>query len=171
MCVVETVLDEATHNVQIVNASASLVVQGVPSPPTIDSVSLLEAHLRYKVYWRPGTDNNAELERFTIQYITDWDDTNWVIIEEVPADGSSEYYDTITLDPYVTYTLRVIAHNAIGESEPSPEMGLPEGRTPLSTPPSTQPASQAAAPTPPLLSSDGRNLTPTTKPETTSSIW
>ena len=28
MCVVETILDEATHNVQIVNASANLVVQG-----------------------------------------------------------------------------------------------------------------------------------------------
>lgn len=133
MCVVETTVEGVVH---VVNSSATLSVQGRPSPPANVEAVALESGLRYVLSWDASNDNNAPISEYIVQYDTIYPEFHWVELtrQDVSAgDNIQRFSKRIELDPFIAYTFRVIAVNSIGESLPSGEYELNE-RTPASTP-------------------------------------
>lgn len=101
-CVAKTELDE-------VRASATLIVQDVPNPPTLQG-TVCESNTAF-ISWVPMGDNRSPILKYEIQYNTSFTPDTWETAKEVPA---SEQRFGIELSPWSNYTFRVIARNRIG---------------------------------------------------------
>lgn len=106
-CVASNGLDEA-------RASAMLTVRAKPESPS--SVKVRCETYQATITWTPGSDNNAPIQYFIIQYNTTFEKDQWYFGAEVDLNTNQK---TIIMSPYANYTFRVLAINKIGESEPS----------------------------------------------------
>ncbi|XP_046388931.1 neuroglian isoform X2 [Ischnura elegans] len=107
-CVAKTDLDEA-------RALATLIVQDVPNPPSLKSVTCNRRDA--SVEWTPMGDNRAPILRYTIEYNTSFTPDTWEkAFDSVPA---TDMAYTVAMSPWANYTFRVIAWNKIGPSFPS----------------------------------------------------
>ncbi|XP_008304418.1 neuronal cell adhesion molecule isoform X3 [Stegastes partitus] len=118
-CIMNTSLD---HD----SASAELtVVEATPTPPVVyerpDPPSDLELTDQKKrsvqLTWIPGDEHKSPTQKFLIQY----EDLlhhrgHWHNLTEVPGTKTTAH---LKLSPYVHYTFRVLALNAMGFSHPS----------------------------------------------------
>uniref|UniRef100_A0A3Q2YQW8 Neuronal cell adhesion molecule n=1 Tax=Hippocampus comes TaxID=109280 RepID=A0A3Q2YQW8_HIPCM len=109
-CVMNTTLD---HD----SASAELTVVERPEPPT--DLELTDHKKRsVQLTWIPGDEHNSPIEKFLIQY----EDSlhhhrgHWHNLTEVAGTETTVH---LKLSPYVHYTFRVLAVNAMGSSRPS----------------------------------------------------
>ncbi|XP_077373442.1 neuronal cell adhesion molecule-like isoform X4 [Festucalex cinctus] len=109
-CIMNTTLD---HD----SASAELTVVERPEPPT--DLELTDHKKRsVQLTWIPGDEHNSPIEKFLIQY----EDSlhhhrgHWHNLTEVPGTKTTA---RLKLSPYVHYTFRVLAVNAMGVSRPS----------------------------------------------------
>ncbi|XP_033644361.1 neurofascin-like isoform X2 [Asterias rubens] len=103
----DEVEDYAELSVQTLAAAPSNVVVTQRADDS-DTMAALE--------WDVGDDGNSPITNFIISYETDWSDLGWQEMKTIPAASTKTSLD---LSPWVTYRFRVVAVNAIGNSEPS----------------------------------------------------
>ncbi|XP_036963688.1 neuronal cell adhesion molecule-like isoform X5 [Acanthopagrus latus] len=108
-CIMNTTLD---HD----SASAELTVVERPDAPT--DLELTDQKKRsVQLTWTPGDEHNSPIQKFLIQY----EDIlhhrgHWHNLTEVLGTKTTAH---LKLSPYVHYTFRVLALNAVGFSRPS----------------------------------------------------
>lgn len=107
-CLAKTPLDQDS-------ASATLTVQDVPNPPKITNIEC--DSMKATLQWTSTGDRRAPILSYDIQQNTSakpdvWESAFW----NVPA---SDPRFTLSLQPWLNYTFRVIARNKIGQSLPS----------------------------------------------------
>ncbi|CAL9683103.1 unnamed protein product [Knipowitschia caucasica] len=108
------------------SASAVLtVVEATPTPPIVyerpDPPTDLEMtgqkERSVELTWTPGDEHNSPTEKFIIQYEDHLHQPGvWVNLTEVPGTSPTAQ---LNLSPYVYYSFRVLALNAVGYSDPS----------------------------------------------------
>ncbi|XP_078023891.1 neuronal cell adhesion molecule-like isoform X16 [Epinephelus lanceolatus] len=108
-CIMNTTLD---HD----SASAELTVVERPDAPT--DLELTDQKKRsVQLTWTPGDEHNSPIEKFLIQYEDSLHHRgHWHNLTEVPGTKTTAH---LKLSPYMHYTFRVLAHNAMGLSRPS----------------------------------------------------
>ncbi|XP_064605046.1 neuroglian-like isoform X2 [Liolophura sinensis] len=107
-CVATNGLDNAT-------ASAMLTVKGRPDPPT--GVTVIDCFQDKAILeWSPGSNNNAPILHFIVQYNTTFTPDIWTFAQQVRKTQNNA---EIPLTPWANYTFRVLSSNKIGDSEPS----------------------------------------------------
>uniref|UniRef100_A0A3Q1GIG4 Neuronal cell adhesion molecule n=1 Tax=Acanthochromis polyacanthus TaxID=80966 RepID=A0A3Q1GIG4_9TELE len=108
-CIMNTTLD---HD----SATAELTVVEHPDPPT--DLELTDQKKRsVQLTWTPGDEHNSPIQKFLIQYEDSLHHRgHWHNLTEVPGTRTTAH---LKLSPYVHYTFRVLALNAIGPSRPS----------------------------------------------------
>ncbi|XP_073327718.1 neuronal cell adhesion molecule-like isoform X5 [Pagrus major] len=108
-CIMNTTLD---HD----SASAELTVVEQPDPPT--DLELTDQKKRsVQLTWTPGDEHNSPIQKFLIQYEDKLHHHgHWHNLTEVLGTKTTAH---LTLSPYVHYTFRVLALNAVGFSRPS----------------------------------------------------
>uniref|UniRef100_A0A4W6FI38 Neuronal cell adhesion molecule n=1 Tax=Lates calcarifer TaxID=8187 RepID=A0A4W6FI38_LATCA len=108
-CIMNTTLD---HD----SASAELTVVEKPDPPT--DLELTDKKKRsVQLTWTPGDEHNSPIKKFLIQYEDSLHNRgHWHNLTEVPGTKTTAH---LKLSPYVHYTFRVLALNAMGFSRPS----------------------------------------------------
>ncbi|XP_038164819.1 neuronal cell adhesion molecule-like isoform X24 [Cyprinodon tularosa] len=118
-CIVNNTLDHdsATAELSVVELTPPpAVVHGRPDPPT--DLELTDHKKRsVQLTWIPGEEHNSPIQEFVIQY----EDSlhrrgHWHDLARVPGTRTTAH---LKLSPYVHYTFRVLARNAVGLSEPS----------------------------------------------------
>ncbi|XP_034444751.1 neuronal cell adhesion molecule-like isoform X15 [Hippoglossus hippoglossus] len=118
-CIMNTTLDHdsASAELTVVEATPTpAVVYERPDPPT--DLELTDQKKRsVQLTWTPGDEHNSPIQKFLIQY----DDSlhhrgHWHNLTEVPGTRTTAH---LKLSPYVHYTFRVLALNAMGFSRPS----------------------------------------------------
>ncbi|XP_077423616.1 neuronal cell adhesion molecule isoform X19 [Vanacampus margaritifer] len=119
-CIMNTTLDHdsASAELTVVEATPTpSVVNERPEPPT--DLELTDHKKRsVQLTWIPGDEHNSPIEKFLIQY----EDSlhhhrgHWHNLTEVPGTKTTAH---LKLSPYVHYTFRVLAVNAMGVSRPS----------------------------------------------------
>ncbi|XP_071484820.1 neuronal cell adhesion molecule-like isoform X2 [Diadema antillarum] len=145
-CVVETTVEEGT--VEIVNSTATLTVEGRPSPPTdLDLRSPRENSLLLVLHFTKGSDNNSPITNFIVEYDTIWPDHHWVRLTEAQPQPELENSVNVQLEPFVQYSFRIIAQNAIGDSRPSVAYNM--SRPTLATEPRSNPTGVTGSSTDP----------------------
>lgn len=107
-CLAKTPLDQDS-------ASATLTVQDVPNPPKITGLEC--DSMKATLQWTSTGDRRAPILSYDIQQNSSakpdvWENAFW----NVPA---SDPRFTLSLNPWLNYTFRVIARNKIGQSLPS----------------------------------------------------
>ncbi|XP_013981249.2 neuronal cell adhesion molecule isoform X4 [Salmo salar] len=118
-CIMNTTLD---HD----SASAELtVVEAAPTPATIyeqpdppTDLELTDMKPRsVQLTWIPGDEHNSPIHKFVIQYTDSLHDHgHWHNLTHVPGSKTTAHLE---LSPYVHYSFRVLALNAVGLSDPS----------------------------------------------------
>ncbi|XP_071374140.1 neuronal cell adhesion molecule-like isoform X18 [Centroberyx affinis] len=118
-CIMNTTLD---HD----SASAELtVVEATPTPAVAydrpDAPTDLELtdqrEKSVQLTWTPGDEHNSPIQKFLIQYEDSLHHRgHWHNLTEVPGTKTTA---RLKLSPYVHYTFRVLALNAVGLSHPS----------------------------------------------------
>eukprot|EP00063_Salmo_salar_P006421 XP_013981256.1 PREDICTED: neuronal cell adhesion molecule-like isoform X10 [Salmo salar] len=108
-CIMNTTLD---HD----SASAELTVVEQPDPPT--DLELTDMKPRsVQLTWIPGAEHNSPIHKFVIQYTDSLHDHgHWHNLTHVPGSKTTAHLE---LSPYVHYSFRVLALNAVGLSDPS----------------------------------------------------
>ncbi|XP_040894023.1 neuronal cell adhesion molecule-like isoform X1 [Toxotes jaculatrix] len=108
-CIMNTTLD---HD----SASAELTVVEHPDPPT--DLELTDQKKRsVQLTWTPGDEHNSPIQKFLIQYEDSLHHRgHWHNLTEVPGTKTTAH---LKLSPYVHYTFRVLALNAVGLSRAS----------------------------------------------------
>ncbi|XP_039988696.1 neuronal cell adhesion molecule-like isoform X2 [Xiphias gladius] len=108
-CIMNTTLD---HD----SASAELTVVEQPDPPT--DLELTDQKKRsVQLTWTPGDEHNSPIQKFLIQYEDSLHHRgHWHNLTEVPGTRTTAH---LKLSPYIHYTFRVLALNAVGFSRPS----------------------------------------------------
>ncbi|XP_019934678.1 neuronal cell adhesion molecule-like isoform X17 [Paralichthys olivaceus] len=108
-CIMNTTLD---HD----SASAELTVVERPDPPT--DLELTDQKKRsVQLTWTPGDEHNSPIQKFLIQYEDSLHHRgHWHNLTEVPGTRTTAH---LRLSPYIHYTFRVLALNAMGFSRPS----------------------------------------------------
>ncbi|KAM4619281.1 neuronal cell adhesion molecule-like isoform 7-T8 [Polymixia lowei] len=108
-CIMNTSLD---HD----SASAELTVVERPDPPT--DLELTDQRERsVQLTWTPGDEHNSPIQKFLIQYEDSLHHRgHWHNLTEVRGTKTTAH---LKLSPYVHYTFRVLASNAVGFSQPS----------------------------------------------------
>ncbi|XP_045544428.1 neuronal cell adhesion molecule isoform X11 [Salmo salar] len=108
-CIMNTTLD---HD----SASAELTVVEQPDPPT--DLELTDMKPRsVQLTWIPGDEHNSPIHKFVIQYTDSLHDHgHWHNLTHVPGSKTTAHLE---LSPYVHYSFRVLALNAVGLSDPS----------------------------------------------------
>ncbi|XP_055789317.1 neuronal cell adhesion molecule-like isoform X16 [Salvelinus fontinalis] len=108
-CIMNTTLD---HD----SASAELTVVEQPDPPT--DLELTDMKPRsVQLTWIPGEEHNSPIHKFVIQYTDSLHDHgHWHNLTHVPGSKTTAHLE---LSPYVHYSFRVLALNAVGLSDPS----------------------------------------------------
>ncbi|XP_068231636.1 uncharacterized protein [Palaemon carinicauda] len=124
-CRVKTDLDTASHDL-ILN------VEDVPNPPKLKTVKCEDQAAFLE--WASMGDNNAPLQGYVIQYITQFHPDDWKDAEnQIP---SSEMTYSVQMSPGMNYTFRLLAFNRVGMSNPSEDTyecaspGLPPSHHP-----------------------------------------
>uniref|UniRef100_A0A3B3YA06 Neuronal cell adhesion molecule n=1 Tax=Poecilia mexicana TaxID=48701 RepID=A0A3B3YA06_9TELE len=108
-CYVNTTLDQDS-------VTAELTVVGRPDPPT-DLELTDEKERSVQLTWIPGEEHNSPIQEFVIQYEDSLHHQgHWHDIARVPGTKTTAH---LKLSPYVHYTFRVLARNAVGLSKPS----------------------------------------------------
>eukprot|EP00064_Thunnus_orientalis_P012265 superscaffoldBa00001861_g12299 len=70
-----------------------------------------------RLTWIPGNDHRSPITQFLVQFEEDhWDPGRWQDLSTYPGDLNSVI---LQLAPFVNYQFRVIAINAVGQSQPS----------------------------------------------------
>ncbi|KAM7402785.1 hypothetical protein PAMP_017996 [Pampus punctatissimus] len=70
-----------------------------------------------RLTWIPGNDHRSPVTQFLVQFEEDrWDPGRWQNLSTYPGDLNSVI---LQLAPFVNYQFRVIAINAVGQSQPS----------------------------------------------------
>ncbi|KAM4734193.1 LOW QUALITY PROTEIN: neuronal cell adhesion molecule-like [Anableps anableps] len=118
-CIVNTTLDHdsATAELTVVEPTpAPPVVHGRPDPPT--DLELTDEDKRsVQLTWIPGDEHSSPIQEFIIQYEDSLHHRgHWHDLARVPGTKTTAH---LKLSPYVHYTFRVLARNAVGLSEPS----------------------------------------------------
>ncbi|XP_059394188.1 neurofascin-like isoform X8 [Carassius carassius] len=113
-CTAKTEIDENS-------ASARLIVTGRPDPP--QDLELSDPSARsVRLTWVPGNENNSPVTHFLVQFEEDkWEPGKW---QNLSIFGGNLNSVNLQLSPFVNYQFRVIAINAVGQSQPS----LPSAR-------------------------------------------
>ncbi|XP_052465755.1 neurofascin homolog (chicken) a isoform X12 [Carassius gibelio] len=113
-CTAKTEIDEDF-------ASARLTVTGRPDPP--QDLELSDPSARsVRLTWVPGNENNSPVTDFLVQFEEDrWEPGKWQNLSIFDGDLNSV---NLQLSPFVNYQFRVVAINAVGQSQPS----LPSAR-------------------------------------------
>nr|XP_055044437.1 cell adhesion molecule L1-like a isoform X2 [Misgurnus anguillicaudatus] len=108
-CIARTSLDQ-------VEASAFVTVLDVPDPPV--QLTLTDMKERsVKLNWEGAADHNSPITEFIIQYEENhWEPEKWKDLLRV---ASSQTSAPLSLYCHINYRFRVVAVNAIGESDPS----------------------------------------------------
>ncbi|XP_068459204.1 neuronal cell adhesion molecule-like isoform X10 [Clinocottus analis] len=108
-CIMNTTLD---HD----SASAELTVVERPDPPT--DLELTDQKKRsVQLTWIPGDEHNSPIQKFLIQYEDSLHHRgHWHNLTEVPGTRTTAH---LKLSPYIHYTFRVLAVNAVDFSRPS----------------------------------------------------
>ncbi|XP_056323923.1 neurofascin homolog (chicken) a isoform X10 [Danio aesculapii] len=108
-CTAKTEIDEDT-------ASARLTVTGRPDPP--QDLELSDPLARsVRLTWVPGNENNSPVTHFLVQFEEDrWEPGKWQNLSIYDWNLNSV---NLQLSPFVNYQFRVIAINAVGQSQPS----------------------------------------------------
>ena len=107
-CLAKTPLDQDS-------ASATLTVQDVPNPPRITGIEC--DSYRAMLQWTSTGDRRAPILSYDIQQNTSAKPDVWEsAFYNVPA---SDPRFTLSLQPWLNYTFRVVARNKIGQSLPS----------------------------------------------------
>ncbi|XP_031679030.1 neuronal cell adhesion molecule isoform X15 [Oncorhynchus kisutch] len=108
-CIMITTLDQDS-------ASAELTVVEQPDPPT--DLELTDQKPRsVQLTWIPGDEHNSPIHMFVIQYADSLHHHgHWHNLTVVPGTKTTAH---LKLSPYVHYTFRVLALNAVGLSNPS----------------------------------------------------
>ncbi|XP_075869311.1 neurofascin homolog (chicken) a isoform X9 [Nelusetta ayraudi] len=98
------------------SASARLTVLDRPAPPM--ELDLSDPAARsVRLTWIPGSDRGSPITQFLVQFEEDrWEANRWQNLSTYPGDLNSVI---LQLVPFVNYQFRVIAINAVGQSEPS----------------------------------------------------
>ncbi|KAK6319831.1 hypothetical protein J4Q44_G00089380 [Coregonus suidteri] len=108
-CIMNTTLDQDS-------ASAELTVVEQPDPPT-DLELTDQKSKSVQLTWIPGDEHNSPIHKFLIQYADSLHHHgHWHNMTEVPGTKTTAH---LKLSPYVHYTFRVLALNAVGLSNPS----------------------------------------------------
>ncbi|XP_043980254.1 neuronal cell adhesion molecule-like isoform X17 [Gambusia affinis] len=118
-CYVNTTLDQdsVTAELTVVETTpAPAVIHGRPDPPT--DLELTDQKKRsIQLTWIPGEEHYSPIQEFVIQYEDSLHHQgHWHDIARVPGTKTTAH---LKLSPYVHYTFRVLARNAVGLSEPS----------------------------------------------------
>ncbi|XP_052425643.1 neurofascin-like isoform X12 [Carassius gibelio] len=113
-CTAKTEIDENS-------ASARLIVTARPDPP--QDLELSDPSARsVRLTWVPGNENNSPVTHFLVQFEEDkWEPGKW---QNLSIFGGNLNSVNLQLSPFVNYQFRVIAINAVGQSQPS----LPSAR-------------------------------------------
>ncbi|XP_072566031.1 neuronal cell adhesion molecule-like isoform X14 [Paramormyrops kingsleyae] len=108
-CIVNTTLDQDS-------AVTRLTVVEQPDPPM--DLELTDQRKRsIQLTWIPGDDHNSPIKKFFVQYEDALHHPGvWKNLTEVPGSKTTAQ---LKLSPYVHYTFRVLAANAVGFSLPS----------------------------------------------------
>ncbi|XP_044205093.1 neurofascin homolog (chicken) a isoform X9 [Thunnus albacares] len=108
-CTVKSEIDQDS-------ASARLTVLDRPDPPM--DLDLSDPAARsVRLTWIPGNDHRSPITQFLVQFEEDhWDPGRWQDLSTYPGDLNSVI---LQLAPFVNYQFRVIAINAVGQSQPS----------------------------------------------------
>ncbi|XP_078139285.1 neuronal cell adhesion molecule-like isoform X21 [Centroberyx gerrardi] len=108
-CIMNTSLD---HD----SASAELTVVDRPDAPT--DLELTDQRERsVQLTWTPGDEHNSPIQKFLIQYEDSLHHRgHWHNLTEVPGTKTTA---RLKLSPFIHYTFRVLALNAVGLSHPS----------------------------------------------------
>ncbi|XP_016524233.1 neuronal cell adhesion molecule-like isoform X7 [Poecilia formosa] len=118
-CYVNTTLDQdsVTAELTVVETTpAPAVIHGRPDPPT-DLELTDEKERSVQLTWIPGEEHNSPIHEFVIQYEDSLHHQgHWHDIARVPGTKTTAH---LKLSPYVHYTFRVLARNAVGLSKPS----------------------------------------------------
>ncbi|XP_037834149.1 neuronal cell adhesion molecule-like isoform X15 [Kryptolebias marmoratus] len=112
-CIMNTTLDHdsATTELNVVEA-----IPEKPDPPT--DLELTDQTKRsVQLTWTPGDEHNSPIQKFLIQYEDSLHHRgHWHNLTEVPGTMTTAH---LKLSPYVHYTFRVFALNAVGYSNAS----------------------------------------------------
>ncbi|CAG08667.1 unnamed protein product, partial [Tetraodon nigroviridis] len=118
-CITNTTLDQdsASAELTVVEATPTpAVVYEQPDPPT--DLELTDQKKRsVQLTWTPGDEHNSPIQKFLIQFEDSLHHRgHWHNLTEVPGTKTTAH---LKLSPYVHYTFRVLALNAVGFSRPS----------------------------------------------------
>ncbi|XP_026221678.1 neuronal cell adhesion molecule-like isoform X17 [Anabas testudineus] len=118
-CIMNTTLDHdsASAELTVVEATPTpAVVYEKPDPPT--DLELTDQKKRsVQLTWTPGDEHYSPIHKFLIQYEDSLHHRgHWHNLTEVPGTKTTAH---LKLSPYVHYTFRVLAVNAVGFSHPS----------------------------------------------------
>ncbi|KAI4877291.1 hypothetical protein NFI96_011837, partial [Prochilodus magdalenae] len=119
-CIMNTTLDQDSASAKLtVVVFVTFVIcpsAGQPDAPT--DLELTDPGARsVQLTWTPGNENNSPNKKFLIEYEDMLHDSGtWHSLTEVPGTKTTAH---LKLSPYVHYSFRVIAQNAIGYSLPS----------------------------------------------------
>ncbi|XP_055789318.1 neuronal cell adhesion molecule-like isoform X17 [Salvelinus fontinalis] len=118
-CIMNTTLDHdsASAELTVVEAAPTpAVIYEQPDPPT--DLELTDMKPRsVQLTWIPGEEHNSPIHKFVIQYTDSLHDHgHWHNLTHVPGSKTTAHLE---LSPYVHYSFRVLALNAVGLSDPS----------------------------------------------------
>nr|XP_029490788.1 neuronal cell adhesion molecule isoform X10 [Oncorhynchus nerka] len=118
-CIMITTLDQdsASAELTVVEAAPTpAIVYEQPDPPT--DLELTDQKPRsVQLTWIPGDEHNSPIHMFVIQYADSLHHHgHWHNLTVVPGIKTTAH---LKLSPYVHYTFRVLARNAVGLSNPS----------------------------------------------------
>ncbi|XP_068580133.1 neuronal cell adhesion molecule-like isoform X13 [Cebidichthys violaceus] len=117
-CIMNTTLDHdsASAELTVVEATTPAVVYERPDPPT--DLELTDQKKRsVQLTWIPGDEHNSPIQKFLIQYEDSLHHRgHWHNLTEVPGTRTTAH---LKLSPYIHYTFRVLALNAVDLSRPS----------------------------------------------------
>ncbi|XP_075945500.1 neuronal cell adhesion molecule-like isoform X3 [Anarhichas minor] len=117
-CIMNTTLDHdsASAELTVVEATTPAVVYDRPDPPT--DLELTDHKKRsVQLTWIPGDEHNSPIQKFLIQYEDSLHHRgHWHNLTEVPGTRTTAH---LKLSPYIHYTFRVLALNAVDFSRPS----------------------------------------------------
>uniref|UniRef100_A0A672SSR8 Neurofascin homolog (chicken) a n=1 Tax=Sinocyclocheilus grahami TaxID=75366 RepID=A0A672SSR8_SINGR len=119
-CTAKTEIDENSASARLtVTVYCSLA--GRPDPP--QDLELSDPSARsVRLTWVPGNENNSPVTHFLVQFEEDrWEPGKWQNLSIFDGNLNSV---NLQLSPFVNYQFRVIAINAVGQSQPS----LPSAR-------------------------------------------
>ncbi|XP_034074536.1 neuronal cell adhesion molecule-like isoform X6 [Gymnodraco acuticeps] len=118
-CIMNTTLDHdsASAELTVVEATPTpAVVYERPDPPT--DLELTDQKKRsVQLTWTPGDEHNSPIQKFLIQFEDSLHHRgHWHNLTEVPGSKTTAH---LKLSPYMHYTFRVLALNAVNLSRPS----------------------------------------------------